>query len=95
MRKEVVVATLEENVAVYEKVHKQLERDHMGKWVVIYDEEIVGLYSDFQEAAQDAVIRFGSGPYHIKQIGEPPLQISPTLMFGLTNAKHAADKPRR
>ena len=89
------MVTLEDNVAVYEKLHEELERDHMDEWVVIYDKEVVGFYSDFQEAAEDAVIRYASGPYHIKQIGEPPLQISPTLMFGLTNAKHAADKPRR
>ena len=86
------MATLEENVAAYEEMRDELETNHMHQWVVIYDKELVGTFTDFQEAANEAVTRFGSGPYHIKKIGEPPLQIAPTLRFTLT---HAHDRPPR
>ncbi|MCY4474310.1 MAG: hypothetical protein OXC83_02620 [Chloroflexi bacterium] len=85
-----LLATLEENVAVYEEMRTELEANHMHQWVVIYDTQLVGTFSDFEEAADVAVTRFGPGPYHIKKIGEPPLQIAPSFRFVLT---HANDRP--
>ena len=80
------MATLEENVAAYEQMREELEKRHMHQWVVIYGEDLVGVFPDFQKAADLAVTRFGPGPYHIKKIGEPPLQFAPTLRFVLTHA---------
>ena len=54
-------ATLDENIAAYEKTRSQLESEDFGKWVVFYDEELVGTYADFQDAAAEAVKRFGRG----------------------------------
>ncbi len=64
-----MVATLDENIAAYEKVRGYLESKHFRKWVVFYDEELVGSYDDFQDAGYDAMKRFGRGPYLIKQVG--------------------------
>ena len=86
------MATLEENVAAYEEMREELETKHMHQWVVIYDNELIGTFTDFQEAADTAVKRFGPGPYHIKKVGEPPLQIAPSLKFVLTRA---TDRPSR
>ena len=85
-----LLATLEENVAVYEEMRQELEANHMHQWVVIYNTELVGTFSHFEEAADVAVTRFGPGPYHIKRIGEPPLQITPSFRFVLN---HANDRP--
>ena len=62
-------ATLDENIAAYEKTRSQLESEDFGKWVVFYDEELAGTYVDFQDAAAEAVKRFGRGPYLIRQVG--------------------------
>lgn len=82
------MATLEDNVAAYAAMREDLESQHMDQWVVIHDEKLVGVFADFQKAADHAVANHGSGPYHIKQVGEPPLQIAPSMKFVLT---HAAD----
>ena len=84
------MATLEENVAAYEKMLEALETHHMHQWVVIYDKVFIDTFPDFQETAHKAVTQFGPGSYHIKRIGEPPLQIAPALRFFLT---HANDQP--
>ena len=80
------MATLEENVAAYEEMRNELETNHMHHWVVIYDKELVGTFTDFQEAAHSAVTQFGPGPYHIKKVGEPPLQITTSWRFVQTRA---------
>ena len=55
-----------------------LEIDHFGEWVVVRDEKVAGTYESFEKAAEDAVIRFGRGPYLIRRIGAsaPPLPAS-------------------
>lgn len=80
------MATLEENVAAYEEMREELEKSYMYHWVVIYDKELVGAFPDFQEAAHRAVTQFGPGPYHIKKVGEPPLQIAASWRFVQTCA---------
>ncbi len=82
------MVTMDDNVAVYEKMRSQLEEKHMGEWVVIYNKELVGTYPTLQEAAETAVSRYGRGPYHIKQIGEPPFEFSPFMGIVF---KHAGD----
>ena len=64
-----MVATLDENIAAYEKMRDYLETEHFGKWVLFYDEEFIGSYDDFQDAGYDAMKRFGRGPYLIRQVG--------------------------
>ena len=62
-------ATLDENIAAYEKVKDYLEAEHFGKWVLFYDEKFIGSYDEFEDAAQEAVSRFGRGPYLMRQPG--------------------------
>ena len=64
-----MVATLDENIATYQKMRDYLETEHFRKWVVFYDEEFVGSYEDFQDAGYDALKRFGRGPHLIRQVG--------------------------
>ena len=45
----------------------------MGKWVVFKGTARIAIYDTFEAAAQDAVARFGRGPYLIRQIGAPPI----------------------
>ena len=64
-----MVATLDENIAAYEKMRDFLEAEHFGKWVLFYDEEFIGSYDDFQDAAQVAITRYGRGPYLMRRPG--------------------------
>ena len=33
-------------IAAYERMQSDLEREHMGKWVVVHDEQLIGAYED-------------------------------------------------
>lgn len=57
---------IKKEIAAYERMRDDLELEHLGEWVVMHDEKLVGTYADFQEAAADAVQRFGHGPYLIQ-----------------------------
>ena len=50
-----------------------LRRITFGKWVVFYDEELVGTYDTDREAVGTAIERFGRGPYLIRQVGVIPV----------------------
>ena len=64
-----MVATLDENIAAYEKMKDYLEAEHFGKWVLFYDEEFIGSYDEFEDVGYEAIRRYGRGPYHIRQVG--------------------------
>jgi hypothetical protein len=57
---------VQDDITAYEALQSQLER---GKWVVFHDKKHVGTYDSFETAANDAVKRFGKGPYLIRQVG--------------------------
>ena len=44
-------ATLEQNIAAYERMQDQLEAEHMGQWVVVDNEQLIDAFDDFQDAA--------------------------------------------
>ena len=64
---------LGKNIAAYERIQRQLEADHFGEWVVVRDGQLACAYEDFQDAAAEAVRRFGRGPYLIRQVGRSTL----------------------
>ena len=55
---------------LYESLRVEFERNHHLEWIVVHDEEVF-FFTDFQEAAEEAVKRFGRGPYLIRQVGAP------------------------
>lgn len=75
------MATLKNEIAAYERMRNDLELEHLGKWVVVRDEKLVGTYESFEEAAESAVERFGRGPYLIRQVGAPPLVLPASVKY--------------
>ena len=67
--------TLSAEIAAYETVRSKLETDYNGKWVVVHHGKVAGTFESFEKAADDAVARFGAGPYLIRQIGASPATI--------------------
>ena len=76
-----MTTTLSKEIAAYERIRDALETDHFGKWVLVQDEKLVEIYSSFEGAAQDAVERFGRGPYLIKRVGEPPMTLPASVLY--------------
>ncbi len=67
------MAEITQEIAAYERMQGDLEREHLGKWVVVHDEELIGAYDDFEDAAHAGVQRFGRGPFLLRQVGARPL----------------------
>ena len=75
------VNALRREIDAYERMQDHLEANHFRKWVVVHDEELIGTYESFEDAAIDAAKRFGRGPYLIRQVAAPPTVISiPTVL---------------
>jgi hypothetical protein len=72
---------LNAEIEAYEAMRAELESHHTGKWVLVKDRKLVALYGSFEMAAEDAVKRFGRGPYLIRQVGAPPVTLPASLMY--------------
>ena len=66
------MAELSAAIAAYRDMQAQLEADHFGEWALVHDAQLVGTYPSFEAAAEEAVARFGRGPYLIEEIGAAP-----------------------
>ena len=82
------MATLKENMAAYEAMQDDLELDFFGRWVIFYNRELAGTYETSGDAVDDAITRFGRGPYLIKQVGELPLNLPPYVPYRKRYANH-------
>ena len=80
------MTTLSSQIAAYEEMRDLLETDHFGKWVVFHGGELVNTYESFEEAAEEAVLRFGRGPYLIRQVGAPPVALPASVLYRPVNA---------
>lgn len=72
---------LKEEMAAFEGMRQDLEAQHMGQWVLFHQHDLIGVYDTFENAANDAVARFGRGPYLIRQIGAPPITLPASVMY--------------
>ena len=72
---------LSKEIDAYEGMKPSLEAEHMGKWVLIYKQKLEGVFDTFETTADDAVCRFGAGPYLIRQVGAPPVVLPASVMY--------------
>ena len=74
-------AKLSENIAAYAYLRDELEMDHAGEWVLVYNKLLVGTYKTPELAIDVAVSQFGSGPYLIREIGASPPVLSAAALY--------------
>lgn len=79
------MSKLKEEITAYEEMCNDLEIEHFGKWVIFYNKELAGTYGSFQAAAEDAVKRFGRGPYLIRRVGAPPITLPASVLYRTDN----------
>jgi len=79
---------LEREMAAFERKRSVLEADHNGAWVVLHEDALVGAFASFEAAAEEAVRRYGRGPYLIRQVGAPPIVLPASVVF---NSVRGAD----
>jgi hypothetical protein len=80
------MAEIDNEIHAYEAMREKLETEHMGKWVLVRQEKLIGVYDSVDAAAEDAVRQFGRGPYLIRQIGAPPVTLPASVMYSRTHA---------
>jgi hypothetical protein len=74
---------LETEIRAYEAQREELERHYKGKFVIFRGEEFIGAFDSLDAAADEAVRRFGRGPYLIRQVGVPVEPVPASLIcFG-------------
>jgi len=72
---------LETEIRAYEERRAELERTYAGKFVVFKGDELIGAWDTVDAAAQQAVARFGRGPYLIRQVGAPRPTLPASVLY--------------
>jgi ABC-type uncharacterized transport system ATPase subunit len=75
------MAELKHELAAYQRMQADLESSSLGKWVLVYDEKLVGTFDTFDVAAKEAVRRFGRGPYLIRQVGASAVTLPASVLY--------------
>ncbi|MBR7619431.1 hypothetical protein JKL49_08535 [Phenylobacterium sp. 20VBR1] len=75
------MSVLRDDIAAFDRMRTDLEAEHRNEWVVFHHGEFVDAFPDFEAAASTAVDRFGVGPYLIRQVGAPPIQLPGGMIF--------------
>lgn len=81
-------AVLEREMATFERMRLELEANHNGEWIVLHEDSFVGAFESFEAAAEEAVRRFGRGPYLIRKVGAPPIVLPASVMYNMVHAPH-------
>ena len=82
------MAILDVEIAAYDAQRQELEASHMGKWVVVHERELIGVFDSFEIAAEDAVRKFGRGPYLIRQVGAPAVTLPASVMYNVVDGQN-------
>ena len=82
------MADLDTELEAYERMRPDLEAKHTGKWVLLHNGQLIRVFDDFEASAEEAVRRFGRGPYLIRQVGAPPVTLPASVMYPLQHADH-------
>lgn len=65
---------LETEIRAFEAQREELERHYKGEFVIFHGEEFIDAFHSLDAVAEEAVRRFGRGPYLIRQVGVPTPQ---------------------
>jgi hypothetical protein len=82
------MAELSDDLAAYQAMRTDLESEHLGKWVLVHNKNVQGVFASFDDAAREAVHRFGRGPYLIRQIGAGSVTLPASAMYRPVHANH-------
>ena len=73
---------LDSPIPAYARRKIDITPQYHGNWIVFYREEVAGSYDDFESAAEDAIARFGEGPYLIRKAGARPVALPTSVLYG-------------
>lgn len=80
-----VMAELATERRLFEKLRRDLEAKAKGQWALIRNSELIGTFGSFEDAAAEAVRRFGRGPYLIREIGAPDVTLPASVVYAVSH----------
>ena len=84
---------LDTEIAAYEERRSELERQYNGTFVVFKGSELMGSFDTLDAAAADAIRRFGSEPFLIRQVGAAAAQLPISVLHSLRRDVPASVAP--
>jgi len=86
--KELVVGMeLERELKFFESKRKEWLKDYKDKFVLIKEEELIDVFSTFEDAYKEGVKRYGNQPFLIKKVTEEEeVEKLPSLTLGIIHA---------
>ena len=78
---------ISEEIKAFDQMRADLEANHLGKWVLIHAGQLIGVFESFEAAADDAIQKFGRGPFLIREVGAEPTTLPISVMYAW-NAQH-------
>lgn len=78
---------LERELEHFLSIKEELLKHYKGQFVLIKDKEVIGTYTTWEEAFNEAVEKFGNVPFLIKPVQEKEETIQfPALLVGAISA---------
>ncbi len=66
---------LEREIAAFERMKPDLEKHHMGKFVLIQGDELVDTFDTEDAVIREGLERFPNTPFLVRLVGEKPSRI--------------------
>lgn len=87
------MTTLKDEIEAYEAIRMDLEARFLGRWALVHERQLVDTYNCFENAADQAVRRFGRGPYLIRQVGAQSVSLPVSVLYNPVNEEHNVRVP--
>lgn len=78
--------SLGDNIAAFDGMRASLEAAQLGKWALVNERMLIGVFDTFEAAATTALEKYGDAPYLIRRIGAHSVTLPASVMFGPARA---------
>lgn len=73
---------IQKEIDAFEAMRADLEKHHLGKFVIIKDGKLAGTFDTFNAAAQEAIRQFPDEKFLIRQVGVPgPIRLPASVVW--------------
>jgi len=77
---------LEKEFKFFQSRKEEWLKNYRDKFVLIKGEELIDVFSTFEDAYKEGVKRYGNQPFFIKKVEEEPIETLPALTLGVIHA---------
>jgi hypothetical protein len=82
------MADIDTQIVAFTAMLGELEAKYLGKWVLFHEGNFIAAFDTYESAAQDALAKFGRGPYLIRQVGASRPTLPASVLY--QPIRHAA-----